>query len=248
MGEQEIKKNQGIQVISRAADILRLLGHETSGLSLGQIARSVKLPRSTVQRIIEALAAEGFVSRENGYGGIKLGPGIQSIAQAATSSMRNRLRLLMERISEETGETVDLAVLEGAKMLFIDQITGSQRLRAVSSIGEVFPLTTTANGKAALSCLDQARVSELVNAEIERQDKSSRSLPDLLTEIEDIRNGSLARDENEHTEGISALGFATRDQDGEIFAVSVPVPSTRYERIKKDLSQKILEFRGDFLA
>lgn len=233
MDGQEHPRNQGIQVISRAADILRLLGQETDGQSLGQIAARVNLPRSTVQRIVAALAVEGFISTEKGYGGIRLGPEIQSLAQAAVSDMRDRLRPIMKRIADETGETVDLAILDGSKMLFIDQVVGSQRLRTVSSIGESFPLTTTANGKAALACMDPSQSTKLILAELERD--SSRPLSKILSEVEDIRQGALARDENEHTDGVCALGFAIRDPNGDIFALSTPVPASRYERVKERL-------------
>ena len=246
MDGQEVQKNQRVQVISRAADILRLLGKETGGLSLGQIARHVDLPRSTVQRIVSALSVEGFISTEKGYGGIRLGPEIQSLAQAAASDTRDRLRPIMKRISDDTGETVDLAILDGRKMLFIEQIVGSQRLRTVSSIGETFPLTTTANGKAALACMDPAQAAKLVIAEVESQGSVGKSLTETLAEIDEIREGALARDENEHTEGICALGFAIKDQNGDIFALSTPVPSARYERVKASLAQAIENFRAEF--
>ena len=230
-------RNQGIQVISRAADILRLLGRETDGLSLGQIAKSVALPRSTVQRVVAALAVEGFISTEKGYGGIKLGPEILSLAQATASDMKDRLRPVMKRISDETGETVDLAVLDGDKMLFIDQIVGSQRLRAVSRIGETFPLTTTANGKAALACLQREHAERLIVAEIEGRSSNSRTPDEILDEVEQIRSGALAKDENEHSDGICALGFAIKDSHGDIFALSTPVPSARYKRLKDSLTE-----------
>ena len=238
MDGQETHKNQGIQVISRAADILRVLGQETGGLSLGQIANRVNLPRSTVQRIVAALSLEGFVSSKRGYGGIKLGPEIRSLAEALTTDFRDKLRAIMQRISNETGETVDLAMLDGDKMLFVDQIVGTQRLRTVSSIGEAFPLTTTANGKAALACLDQSLSSKLILAEIENG-TCGKPLSAIAAEIELVRDGGLARDDGEHTEGISALGFGIRESDGNVFAISVPVPSTRFARIERDLTVAI---------
>ncbi|WP_299153826.1 IclR family transcriptional regulator [uncultured Tateyamaria sp.] len=224
-------------MISRAAAILRLLGQETDGLSLGQIASRVGLPRSTVQRIVAALTVEGFISTDKGYGGIRLGPEIQSLAQAAASGIRDRLRPIMKRISDETGETVDLAILDGDKMLFIDQIVGRQRLRAVSSIGESFPLTTTANGKAALACMDPARATRLILAELEGD--SSKPLATILREVEDVRQGALARDESEHTDGVCALGLAIEDSNGDIYALSTPVPASRYTRIKDRLTDAI---------
>ena len=239
MDGQEIHKNQGIQVITRAADILRLLGQETEGLSLGQIAKKVHLPRSTVQRIVGALAVEGFITIENRNGGIRLGPEIQALAQAATLDMKDRLRPLMKRISAETGETVDLAILDGRQMLFIDQVEGTQRLRTVSSIGETFPLTTTANGKSALSCMDPAEMETLISGEVAKGILAPRAVPGLKAELALIRSGELARDESEHTDGISALGFAVQDEDRNIFAISVPVPTTRYLRLKDDLAKTI---------
>ncbi|MEL6233071.1 MAG: IclR family transcriptional regulator [Pseudomonadota bacterium] len=239
MDGQETAKIQGIQVISRAAGVLRALSREPGGLSLGQIASRVGLPRSTVQRIVAALALEGFISTEKGFGGIRLGPEIQGLARATATDMRERLRPVMEEISRSTGETVDMAMLTGDRMLFVDQIVGSQRLRTVSSIGESFPLTTTANGKAALACMEPARATALIAQESTSRHTGGRPLSALFAEIEAIRTGSLARDEDEHTEGISALGFALADPRGDIFAVSVPVPSTRFARINADLAEVI---------
>ena len=99
MDGQKIAKNQGIQVISRAAAILRILGKETDGLSLGQIAKRANLPRSTVQRIVSALQIEGLISSDKGYGGLKLGPEIQALASAVLIDPRERMRPLMQRLS-----------------------------------------------------------------------------------------------------------------------------------------------------
>ena len=107
---KESDRNSGIQVISRAAGILRVLGAESDGLSLGQIAERVKLPRSTVQRIVSALADEGFISALQRDGGITLGPEIQNLARATAIEIRERFKPIMLAISEDTGETVDLAL------------------------------------------------------------------------------------------------------------------------------------------
>ncbi len=214
---------------------------------MGQIAKNVDLPRSTVQRIVSALAVEGFISTGTGYGGIRLGPEIQSLAQATASDLRDRLRPIMQRLSDRTGETVDLALLEGDRMLFIDQIVGSQRLRTVSSIGETFPLTTTANGKSALACLDPTRATKLILSEIEQGEAGTRSLPEILAEIDGIRAGAPALDEDEHTDGISAIGFAAHDLHGGVVAISVPVPSSRYARIRSKLIEAVRESHAELL-
>lgn len=243
LDDQKNNKNQGVQVISRAADVLRVLADESGGLSLGQIAKRAGLPRSTVQRIVSALSHEGLIWVEAGNGGIRLGPEIQRLAQASAMSTRERLHAVMQKISVASGETVDLAVFEGDRMRFVDQIVGSQRLRTVSSIGETFPLTTTANGKAALALMDTTEATRLIIAEFDRRPETERPITAVFAELELIRNGALARDENEHTEGVSALGYGVRNLNGEIFAISVPVPTFRFARVEEALSATINRHR-----
>ncbi len=101
-------------------------------------------------------------------------------------------------------------------------------------------MTTTANGKAALACLDRADAARLVLTELET-DRGEDRLMSVLAELENIRNGALATDEDEHTEGISAIGFAVRDPGGDVVAVSVPVPTSRYGRVKEKLTHVLNE-------
>ncbi len=73
--EDEQDKGGGVQVISRAATILNILGEHPEGLSLGKIAQSAQLPRSTVQRLVGALESVELI-RSNGKAGVTLGVGI----------------------------------------------------------------------------------------------------------------------------------------------------------------------------
>ena len=120
---------QGIQVLSRAADILRALKADNRGLSLGGIAKRVGLPRSTVQRIVNGLVSEKLVMPNLVSGGYQLGPEILALAQAARQDVSGTLRPVIEALSRDTGETVDLSVLRNEGMVFVDQVVGTQRLR-----------------------------------------------------------------------------------------------------------------------
>ncbi len=241
MSIQETHKKQGIQVISRAADILRVLGADTGGQSLGQIARKVELPRSTVQRIVNALIHEGLAASDGTNGGIRLGDQIRVLANTPAFDLRAHFRPLLEQIAAATSETVDLAVLEGSHMRFIDQIEGSQRLRTVSMIGDKFPLTTTANGKAALASLSEKSARALISAEL----GSETGVNTLIGVLRQIREGELATDLGEHSEEVCALGFAVIGPNKEIAAISVPVPRSRFDRVKIDLARKLHRIREE---
>lgn len=220
-------RTSGIQVIARAAAILRILRDSETGLSLGQIARQVGLPRSTVQRIVGALQDERLVIASSSEGGLRLGPEFHSMSDNARYDIVETCRLLLSELAEATGETVDLAVQRGAGMIFLDQVPGMHRLRTVSSVGDAFPLTTTANGRAALAQMDDIRLAKLAQAEWRRTGQAVK-IEQFLDLIKQIRHEGLAYDLDEHTIGISAIGFAFKDWTGEIHSISVPIPSSRY--------------------
>jgi len=217
----------GIQVIARAADILRVLRENTGGMSLGQIAERVDLPRSTVQRIVGALQAERLVITSSANGSIRLGPEITALSEATRYNVVEECRLHLSDLSRRLGETADLSVLRGAGMIFLDQVPGTHRLRTVSAVGDVFPLTTTANGRAALAMLARDDARTLVEAEWRRR-QIRGDWAGFARLLDGVQETGIATDLEEHTMGISALGGAFRDRDGEIHAISVPVPTQRF--------------------
>lgn len=245
--KSDTKDRSGIQVIARAAAILRVLKEERSGLSLGQIARRVDLPRSTVQRITGALSAERFIMQDPNGGGIRLGPELGAFAEAANFNIVERCRAILNEVTQKTGETTDLAVLRNGGMIFLDQVPGLHRLRTVSSVGEIFPLTTTANGRACLALMPEDQSRHLIDQET-AGGLVDGDLQALLGKLEDIRANGLAYDIDEHTAGISAIGFAFRDLSGSYHAISVPVPTMRFANIKTRLEIALREARDKVRA
>ncbi|MEO1041639.1 MAG: IclR family transcriptional regulator [Pseudomonadota bacterium] len=233
----------GIQVITRAAEILRQLKRDNSGQSLGSIAVQTGLPRSTVQRIVHALVAEAFVTTSGKDGDLRLGPEIQSLAAAGRIDVVSVMRPQLERLSEQTDETVDLAVFQHAHMVFVDQIIGKERLAAVSLPGQEFPLTNTANGKAILS-----KLSESQAVDIYRREGLGRDLRVFLNDLAAIQERGIAFDEDDHTDGISAAGVAFQTVGDEFYAVSIPAPSQRFSKKRDMIVEHLLSFRNDAIA
>ncbi len=230
----------GIQVIARAAAILRVLRDNTEGMSLGQIAEKVDLPRSTVQRIVGALQTERLVIASNSGGSIRLGPEITALSEATRYNVVEECRLHLSELSRRLGETADLSVLRGAGMIFLDQVPGTHRLRTVSAVGDVFPLTTTANGRSALSLLPVQEARALVESEWRRRHHTG-DWGAFAAMLERVREAGIACDTDEHTIGISALGGAFRDRNGEIHAISVPIPSQRFQASRKAVETALRE-------
>ncbi len=236
----------GIQVISRAARVLGTLKDHPQGLSLGQISTNINLPRSTVQRIVGALQAERLLIANMAGGGVRLGPELGALAQAAQFDTAEQCRPLLVELTKATSETSDLSVLRGGKMIFIDQVPGTHRLRTVSSVGEAFPLTTTANGRASLAKLPRAEAMALAKAEA-AQMKTDMNLDSFEAQLDEINGSGLAFDLDEHSNGISAIGFAFVDPSNAIHAISLPTPSARFVQQREKIEAAVHRAR-DMIA
>ncbi|MBA2394978.1 MAG: IclR family transcriptional regulator [Ktedonobacteraceae bacterium] len=234
----------GVQVIARAAEILRALKGQAEGLSLSQIASKVGLAKSTVYRIVRALEAERFVTSASPTGRIRLGLGLAPLAAWVNTEMRQQIRPYMDLLSKEVDETVDLAVLDDTLIFFVDQVVVPHRLQAISAVGATFPLHCTANGKALLAELPLEQVERLVPEHL--QIFTSHTLTtreQLLNDLKQIRREGIAYDREEHTEGICALGTTIRDAMGNLAAITIPVPSVRFYGNEQHLVSALLNIR-----
>lgn len=242
-------RDGGVQVIARAAAIMRTLENAHEGMSLGEIARSVGLARSTVQRIVNALIAEGFIA-SSGARSLRIGPAIASMAAAAqTSDASALIAPHLRAFGELAGETVDLAVLSGGSAVFVEQVPGRQRLVALSAVGARFPLHCTANGKAMLAALPLSQLDALLaKSAAEHPSHPLRNRKALLRELEDVRRTHLAYDIGEHGQGICAIGAALLDRNGAPVAISIPVPAQRFAETRQALSAHLLSFRTKMAA
>lgn len=231
----------GVQAIARAAAVLRAVENTPGGLTLGEIAAAAELPKSTAHRIVGALIAEELLTQgEDGQ--VRLGGAIARLASASRETLADRLQPILVDLRRELDETVDLAVLDGAAVRFIDQVAAPRRLRAVSSVGESFPLHCTANGKALLAAMPPQRAESLLPARLPRftaQTIATRA--ELMRELDRVRADGVAFDREEYTEGVCAVSAAVFDGSDSAAAISVPVPAQRFSGREPELATAVRE-------
>lgn len=235
----------GVQVIARAAEVLRALEGNEQGLSLGQLAKQLSLPKSTVQRIVAALDHENFVIAATPQVGVRLGPALARIGRSVRFGLVEIAHPCLEELAQRTGETVDLAILKGTEATFVDHIEGQHRLRAVSAIGVSFALHCSANGKAILSLLSEEALVQMKKTFrlTKFTSNSISSWKQLEVELAKIRRTGLAYDIEEHTLGISAVGTPIVGPGGEIASISMPIPSVRFEERREELESALRDCR-----
>jgi IclR family transcriptional regulator, acetate operon repressor len=236
-------ERQGIQVIARAAAVLRALEKRSEGLSLGELAKAVDLPRSTVQRIVDALDNEGLVLAASSTSGVRLGPALLGLAAATRFHIAEASRETLEALARDCGETVDLSLVDQNKVVFIDQVAGTHRLTALSAIGLSFPLHSSANGKAVLAAMPDDEIAKL-----RKRLRLTAMTPNTITtwdrldrEIDAVRQSGVAYDREENSLGISAVSVAIKSPAGEVAAISIPVPTQRFADSEDELTRAIVK-------
>ena len=122
------KTNNNIQVLNRAFQILKIIKKEKDvKISLGKIAKITGLPRSTVQRIVNSLINENFLSQSS-QKGISIGDEIYKLAASTNDDVVRSLSPIINSLSNKTKETVDLSILKDNHMLLLDRVLGTYRL------------------------------------------------------------------------------------------------------------------------
>src|SRR3954454_14253962 len=235
-------RQNGVQVLSRAAEILRVLHDAPAGLTLAEVARRVGLPRSTVHRIVGTLELEGFVAGATADARLRLAPELGRLAATSRTKLLQVARPFMEQLAGAVKETVDLAVLRDDRVLFIDQVAPpSRRLRADSVVGELYPAYCTANGKALLATLSEPALEAVLPRRLPRLTPHTiTARAELLAELARVRADGIAVDREEHTERICAVGAPLRDGLGVVAAVTVAAPAERFYGHEDELAGALL--------
>lgn len=227
-------------MVRRCAAILRTLQDRPHGLSVGDLATAVDLPRSTVHRLLKSLEEEHLVTGPSDHGGFRLGPALIHLSTTASTWLVDATHPHLVALSAEVRETVDLAVLSGTHVHFVDHVMGPQRLQAVSATGLAFPAYCTANGKALLAAMTDQQVATLMAGHLAALTPHTIvEMPRLLDDLDDVRATGIAFDREEHTVGISAVGTKLDNPYGLSVALSIPAPTTRFVDREADLAEAL---------
>ena len=116
------------QTISRAVKILKVLA-DNPGASFGQIAKATGLPRSTAQRLVGVMNAEGLVTKAFGQQGTYLGMELARLGARVRLDARALLRPFMEELHAQVGDNIDLTTIEEGRVFVIEQIASNSAIR-----------------------------------------------------------------------------------------------------------------------
>lgn len=195
-----------------------------------------------MSRLLLALEDLGYVAALGPRGPYRLGPGIIALSSSARRGVLSELRPFLEALSHEVNETVDLSMVDGDRAVFLEQVVSDHRLRAVSAVGDSFPLHACANGKAMLAGMDAPDVDRVLSVGLERLTPNTlTSTRALRSELAAIRRSGVAIDREEHSLGICAVGALLPRVYGDVVALSIPTPTPRFEGNEARLTEALLD-------
>lgn len=215
-----------VPAVERAVRVLDTLAGARRALTLADIARQLDLPKSSVHGLLGTLAALGLASRRDD-GSFALGP--KPLQWADAFSQQSDVVAAFNEVTAHADafaeETVMLAVLDGADVLYLACRPGSRALGVNFRVGGRFPASCTSTGKAMLATLPDARVKALMNDGGLRRltPHSLGGTAALLRQLQDVRRQGHAEDDEETAEGMHCFGAAVHaaGRDEAVAAVAV---------------------------
>lgn len=221
-----------IQSLTRGLTLLERLAEAGSGLLLTDLAQRVGLSPSTTHRLLTTLERAGFVRQMGELGRWYMGLKAFVVGSAFLESrdLLAQSHPYLRRLMEQSGETANLAVLDGFEAVFVDQVQCREMMRMQVKLGSRVPLHASGVGKALLSTMSDDAVRAVLHKRgLPRITDNTIDSPDRLwAELEKIRTAGYAYDNEEHAIGLRCLAAPILDEFGEpLAALSMAGPRSR---------------------
>ncbi|WP_236737479.1 IclR family transcriptional regulator, partial [Mycolicibacterium llatzerense] len=228
-----------IESVDNALRLLLLFETQPS-IRLTDASTYLGVASSTAHRLMGMLLYRGFVRQNPATRAYEPGQALSSIAFAIRRQVdiRTLARPVLERIFEQTGETVHFARLERTDVQFIDAIESRRAVRVGSRQGLTLPANCTATGKAMLSLLGEKQLRNLYpGQELPKLTTNSiTSRSDLERELDEIRHRGYANSREESEDGVTSVAAAVAGPSGTVYGINVSVPAHRMsEELRSDL-------------
>lgn len=242
--------NYPIESVDNALRLLLSLLDQQS-MTVSDASGMLGVAPSTAHRLLAMLQYRGFVDQDTVTKRYRSGPVLLKLGLTAVRQMdlRRHARPILERLSKEIAETVNLVVLQGADVLFVDCVESPRIIRVSSRTGVLLPAHCTAGGKALLADLSRdelrglypdAKLSKMTAHSLTRRSR-------LQQELEEIRARGYATNFGESESGLSAVAVAVRDGQGRplgALAASAPNPRLADERVE-EIAKALLQGAKD---
>jgi IclR family transcriptional regulator, acetate operon repressor len=190
------------------------------------------MSKSTVHRLLATLESRRFITRDKSTGTYRLGFQFVEMASLVDMDLQRWAQPYLQRLSTACGETVDLAVLDGTSVIYLQVIESPQRVKLAAATGQRLPAFCTASGKALLAYLPEEQKNRIVQEGYSRYTESTpASLAAVHESLRATRAQGFAMSEQEYEKDINAVAAPILSETHyPIAAIAVAGPSYRLTR------------------
>lgn len=231
---EERKQNPyTIEVLRRAIEILSVFSHARPAMSLAEIVQAVRLPKTTVFRVLSSLVERGLCEWDAASGKYSLGFELVRLAdiRRRQSNVHDVAIPVMREIRNAVNETVILSVRSGDFRVHIDFVEGLHPMRRMADLGVRAPLYAGAASKVLLAGLEDAEIEAYLGRTdlTAFQESTITDRAVLWREIRTIRKRGFAESKGELFPGGGALAAPIKDFSGRTVGVmDILTPEHRY--------------------
>ena len=217
------KNKKPVKSLIKAVRILDALGDGVGGLGITELSGALKLPKSTVHRLIVTLEAAGYVTFDPptatyGLGGRAARLGEQLSHQSPLLTFGAPM---LEQLTHECHEASHLAILQGTDVVYVSHEESKEPVRISFGMGHRAPAHCTALGKVFLAALTDSEILILYRNRKKLEQLTPQtisSLDKLLSEIAAVRREGIAYDNEEYTRGLCCIAAPIKDFSSKVIA------------------------------
>lgn len=224
---------ENIEVIRKAVSLMGYMSRKNEAAGVSEIARELSMPKTTVYRILATLCEDNVVIK-TGNGFYKMGPTVLlwSSGYKFSSGIIEIARPWLEKLREESLETLHLSVFEHGKAQYAERLDSPQTVTLRwSRLGSSMPLYCTAAGRAILSVLPEKELDAyLSKTELEPRTANTVTDPaELKKMLARFRIQGYSVEVEENEDNIRCVGAAIKNGLGyPVAAISLTAPSFRF--------------------
>ena len=203
-------------------------------IGLSDLSRILHLHKSTLYRFLTTMCELGYLRRDEDTQEYAITLKLFQLGSAALERMDvvHLSRPVMDRLAEQTSETVHLATTDSAALVYLHKIDSRHTLRMYSRVGKRAPLYCTGLGKALLAWRSEEEVRNIFPRDSFQRytDRTITTLNGLFEELLITKERGYALDNEEHERGIRCVAAPVFDRSGQpCAAISVSWPSARVD-------------------
>lgn len=218
--------------VRTAARLLKEFSRDSRELGVTELARRLGIGKSTAHRLLATLAEERLVEQNPQTAAYRLGLAMYELGNAVSihTDLHDACSEIVDQLRNATRETVQVAVLDGRQVVYVERRESPHTLRLFGRVGHRNWAHCTSNGKVLLAYLPQARLDALLEgwSPEPRTEHTITSIPDLRSQLAQIEARGWAENINEAEVGVASVAAPIRNGLGEVVAsVSVAGPVQR---------------------